>query len=58
MNPRCGLGQFDIDPDTIAGTADAALEQVARIEQAADLSRGSVRALEWKARRFGDDQQI
>ena len=45
MNPRRGLGQFDIDPDTIAGSLDAALEQITSIQEPADLGRGGVRAL-------------
>jgi hypothetical protein len=32
MPPGCGLGQLDTDANTIPGTADAAFEQVARIE--------------------------
>ena len=58
VNPGRGLGQFDIDPDTIAGTPDAAFEQVARIEKAPDLGRRGLRVFEWKARRFGDDEQV
>ena len=50
--PGRGLGQFDVDANAIAGAANAALEQVARIEQAADLGRRGIRALELKARRF------
>ena len=58
MAPSLGLGQFDIDANAIAGPADTALEEVARIEQAPDLGRCEVPTLELKARRFGGDQQV
>src|SRR4029077_141368 len=58
MNPCRSLGQFDIDAKTIAGPANAATEQVTRIEQASDLGRRKAPTLEWEARRFRDDEQI
>ncbi len=39
MNAGPGLGQFDIDAKAIADAADAASEEITRIEQAPDLGR-------------------
>jgi hypothetical protein len=39
MNPSRSLGQFDIGAKPITGAADAAREQITRIEQTPDLGR-------------------
>src|SRR5262245_3374561 len=36
---RCGLGQLSADAHPVAGAANAAFEQVSRVEQAPDLGR-------------------
>src|SRR6516165_8047348 len=56
--PRCGLAQLGIDANTVASAANAAINQIARVEQAADLGGRQVPALELKARRLGDDEQV
>ena len=56
--PRCGLTQLGVDPNAIRSAANAAFQQVARVEPAPDLGRRQVLALELKARRFGDDEQV
>ena len=56
--PGCGLGQLDTDANTISGTSDIAFEQITRIEEPPDLGRRGLRVFEWKARRFGDDEQV
>jgi hypothetical protein len=58
MAPGRGLGQPGVDANAVAGAADAALEQVTGIQQASDLGRRGIRALEREARRFGDDEQV
>src|SRR5208282_1314666 len=58
MNPRPGLGQLDINANAIAGAADAALWQIARIQQAANFGRLGLRILERETRGFSDDQQV
>ena len=50
MQPARGLGQFDIDANTITGTADAPFKKVTHIDQAADLGRREAPTLELKAR--------
>ena len=45
-----GLNQLGADANAIAGAPNAALEQVARVENAPDLRRGEGAALELKAR--------
>ena len=39
MAPGRGLGQFGVDANAVARAADAAVEEIARIEQAPDLGR-------------------
>jgi hypothetical protein len=58
VSPGRGLDQLRVDPNAIAGAANATIEQVARVEQAPDLGRREVPALELKARRFGEDEQV
>ena len=58
VTPGLGIGQFDIDTNAIAGPADTALEEIARIEHAPDLGRCDIAPLELKARRFGRNQQV
>ena len=58
MPPGRGLGQFDVDANAVAGPANAALEEVTRIQQAADLGRREDPTFELEARRFRDDEQV
>ena len=58
FRPVVGLGQCGADPNAIAGATDAAIEQIARIQQASDFGRRGIRVLERKARRFRDDEQV
>ena len=58
MRARRRLGQFDADPNAIAGATDAAIEQIARIQEATDFGGRGVRVLERKAGRFRDDEQV
>src|SRR6267378_3097117 len=50
--------ELGVDANLIAGAANAATEQVARIELTPDLGRRAISTLELKARRFGDDEEV
>jgi len=58
LPPGRGINQLGADANAIAGAANAALDQIPRVELAPDLGRREVPAPELKARRFGDDQQV
>src|ERR1700736_2886514 len=46
LPPGRGLGQRGGNPNPTAGAANAAVEQVTRVQKPSDLSRGSIRASE------------
>ena len=58
MAASLGFDQFNVDTNVLARPSNAAVEEVACIEQAADLARRDIPAFELEAGRFGCDKQI